>query len=46
MIHFYFSVIHEVDTAANELNNDLYKINNLAFHCKMSFKPTPSKQAQ
>ena len=41
-----FSVIHDVDTSANELNNDLYQINKWAFQWKMSFNPDPSKQAQ
>ena len=41
-----FSVIHDVDTSANELNNDLYHINKWAFQWKMSFNPDPSKQAQ
>ena len=41
-----FSVIHNVDTSANELNNDLYQINKWAFQWKMSFNPDPSKQAQ
>ena len=38
--------IHDVDTSANELNNDLYQINRWAFQWKMSFNPDPSKQAQ
>ena len=41
-----FSVIDDVDTSANELNNDLYQINKWAFQWKMSFNPDPSKQAQ
>ena len=41
-----FSVIHDVDASANELNNDLYQINKWAFQWKMSFNPDPSKQAQ
>ena len=41
-----FSVIHNVDTSANELNNDLYQINKWAFQWNMSFNPDPSKQAQ
>ena len=41
-----FSVIHDVDTSANELNNDLYQINKWAFQWKISFNPDPSKQAQ
>ena len=41
-----FSVIQDVGTSANELNNDLYQINKWAFQWKMSFKTDPSKQAQ
>ena len=41
-----FSVIHDVDTSANELNNDLYQINKWAFHWKIRFNPDSSKQAQ
>ena len=37
-----FSVIHDVDTSANKLNNDLYQINKW----KTNFNPDPSKQAQ
>ena len=42
---FLFSVIHNVDTSANLLN-DLYQINKWAFQWKMSFNPDPSKQVQ
>ena len=41
-----FSVIHDVETSANELNDDLYRINKWRFQWKMSFNPHPSKQAQ
>ena len=41
-----FSVIHDVNTSANELNNELYHINEWAFQWKISFNPDPSKQAQ
>ena len=41
-----FSAMHDVDTYANELNNDLYQINKRAFQWKMSFNPDPIKQAQ
>ena len=34
------------ETAANELNNDLYQINKWAFQWKLRFNPDPSKQAQ
>ena len=46
MAYHQFSVIHDVDTSANELNNDLYQINKSDFQWKMSFNPDPSKQAQ
>ena len=45
MIHFYFR-LHDVDTSANELNNDLYQINKWDFQWKISFNPDQSKQAQ
>ena len=41
-----FSVIHDIATSANELNNDLKKISDWAFQWKMSFNPDPSKQSQ
>ena len=41
-----FSVVHDVNTSARELNDYLKKINNWAFQCKMSFNPDPSKQEQ
>ena len=41
----FFSVVHDVDTSVNELNNDLYQINKWAFQRKMNFNPDPSKQA-
>ena len=41
-----FSIVHNVDTSANELNKNLYQINKWAFQWKMSFNPDPSKQAQ
>ena len=31
---------------ANILNNDLLKIDNWAYKCKMNFKPDPAKKAQ
>ena len=40
------SVIDDVDTSVNELNNDLYQINKWVFQWKMSFNPDPSKQTQ
>ena len=41
-----FSVIHDVETSANELNDDLNRINKWRFQWKMSFNPHASKQAQ
>ena len=41
-----FLIIHDVNTSANELNNDLYQINKWVFQWKMSFNPDPSKQTQ
>ena len=41
-----FNVAHDINTSANELNNDLKKVSNWAFQWKMSFNPDPSKQAQ
>ena len=41
-----FSVVHDVNTSANDLNKDLASINNWAYQWKMSFNPDPTKQAQ
>ena len=41
-----FSVIHNIDLAANDLNSDLMKIRNQVFQWKMRFNPNPNKQAQ
>ena len=41
-----FSVFHDVNTSAKELNNDLKKVNDWALQWKMSFNPDPSKQVQ
>ena len=41
-----FSVVHDKNTSANELNNDLPKIRNWAYQLKMSFNPDPLKQTQ
>ena len=43
---FLFSVTHDVNVSARELNNDLRKISNWAFQRKMSFNPDHDKQAQ
>ena len=39
-------VVHDVDASAKELKDNLNKINNWAFHWKISFNAEPSKQAQ
>ena len=41
-----FSVVHDINTSANDLNKDLASINNWAYQWKMSFNPDPTKQAQ
>ena len=41
-----FSVAHNANTTAKELNNDLVKINRWVYQWKMSFNPDSSKQAQ
>ena len=40
-----FSVVHDTQTPANDLNKDLKIINNWAFQLKMNFNPHPTKQA-
>ena len=40
------SAVHNANTTAEELNNDLVKISRWAYQWKMSFNPDPSKQAQ
>ena len=39
-----FSVVHNANTTAKKLNNDLVKINRWAYERKMSFNPDPNKQ--
>ena len=41
-----FSVGHNANTTAKELNNDLVKTNRRAYRWKMIFNLDPSKQAQ
>ena len=41
-----FSVVHDIDTSANDLNHDLEKISEWAFQWKMKFNPDHTKQAQ
>ena len=40
-----FSVVHNIDSSAAELNNDLAKISHWAQQSKMGFNPDPSEQA-
>ena len=40
-----FLLVHDLNTSAKELNDDLKKINDWAFQWKMSFNPDSSKQA-
>ena len=40
-----FSVVHDIQTSANDLNEDLKIINNWAFQWKMSFNGESTKQA-
>ena len=39
-----FSVVHDTQTSANDLNKDLELINNWAFQWKMNFNADPPKQ--
>ena len=41
-----FSVVHNVNSTAKELNNDLVKISSWTYQWKMSFNPDLRKQAQ
>ena len=41
-----FSVIHDTNISAGELNEDLKKISEWAFQWKMIFNPDATKQAQ
>ena len=41
----FFSVVHDTQTSANDLNKYLELMNNWAFQCKMNFNPDPAKQA-
>ena len=41
-----FSVIHDIQTSANNLNKDLERISNWAKQWKMNFNPDTTKQAQ
>ena len=46
MIHDFFSVIRNKHLSAQNLNEDLNKINHWAFQWKINFNPDLSKQAQ
>ena len=46
MIHHLFSVIRNKHLSAQNLNEDLNKINHWAFQWKINFNPDLSKQAQ
>ena len=41
-----FSIVHNKQLPAQNLNENLNKINRYSFQWKMSFNPDPSKQAQ
>ena len=41
-----FSIVHDINASAIELNSDPKKINGCAFQWKMTFNPDHSKQAQ
>ena len=41
-----FSVIHNINSRASDLNSDLMKISNWVFQWKTRFNPDPNKQAQ
>ena len=41
-----FSIVHDPNATANDLNNDLAKINDWAYQWKMNFNPYLFKQAQ
>ena len=41
-----FSVVHNINSTASDLNSDLMKISNWAFQWKMRFNSYPNKQVQ
>ena len=41
-----FLVVHDINTSASDLNEDLEKISNWAFQWKIDFSPDPNKKAQ
>ena len=38
-----FSVVHDINTSASDLNEDLAEIGNWVFKCKMTFNPDTKK---
>ena len=40
------SLVHDIDTSASDLNENLQKIGNWIFKWKMNLNPDPNKQAQ
>ena len=43
---FLFSVVHDINTSASDLNENLEKICNWSFQWKVDLNPDPNKQAQ
>ena len=41
-----FSVVHDKNTSAKKINNDLRKISNWTYQWKVRFNPNPLRQAQ
>ena len=39
-------MVHDINTSASDLNEDLEKISNWGFQSEMNFNPDPNKQAQ
>ena len=46
MLTSLFSIAHDPNTAANDLNNDLVKANDCGYQWKVNFNPDPFKQTQ
>ena len=45
-MRFLFSVVHDINISASDLNKNLVKTGNCAFKWKINFHPDPNKQAQ
>ena len=45
MIYAFFSAVHDFELSARQLSDDLNKISEWAFQCKMAFNPALCKQA-